>query len=71
MGEVIELPTEFNMIERFRAGSRIKSEAVDGSLCLQVDGVELWLEFEQAAELLEQLGDAVFDAYTQLKKDAE
>lgn len=69
MGEVIELPTQFNMVERFRRGSRVTSQAVDGSVVMTVDGIELWLEFEQAAELLEQLEDAVLEAFTQLRND--
>ncbi len=71
MGEVIELPTQLNLIQGFRDGSRIKAKHVDGSIMMEVDKVELWLGFEEAATLCEDLGDAIADCFSKLHADME
>lgn len=71
MGTVIQLPTQLNLKEEFKKGARVESAAVDGSVMFRVEGVEMWLDFEQAAELVAQLQDTVSDAFCQLAKEME
>lgn len=71
MGNVIQLPTVANLTQEFRQGSRVKSKAVGDSIMLVVGEVELWLPYEQAAVVLDDLSEALLDAWVNIKRETE
>jgi len=68
MNKVIQIPTPLNMI---KGGGDLKISTAsfdDGTVMLEVDGVELWMEMESAVDLLESLSEAVADSFEKLRE---
>ena len=69
MAKVIQIPTPHNMLHQKPTTITVKTASYDdGTVMIEMGDMELWLEMEQAVELLEHLSEAVADSWELLRQ---
>lgn len=67
--KITQIPTPYNMTHG-REGRIMQLETAsfdDGTVMFSINGVEVWMEFEQAADFLHHVSDAAAEAWEKLR----